>query len=230
MYTEKVDEHAHSYDQYCPIAHALDLVGDRWALLIVRDLVMGPKRFTDLRGGLPGLGTNILTARLKGMERRGVVARRALPYPAAATVYELTAYGRRLGTVLDALARWGGETLGPPRPGQAVSPDSVMLSVDALFRARARVVPSMTCTVHVDAPALYATVGVQVEDGTVRVSRDAPEHPDVTLQTDIETLVGVVGGHPSLREAVRRGAVQLDGDSTAIAALVADDPVVGVVA
>src|SRR5438128_11110421 len=83
-----------SYDQFCGIARALDLVGERWGLLIVRDLILGPKRFTDLRRGLPGIGTNVLAARLKELERGGVVARRTLPPPAASTVYELPVYGR----------------------------------------------------------------------------------------------------------------------------------------
>jgi len=214
----------HSYNQYCPIAHALDLVGNRWALLIVRDLIMGPKRFTDLKGGLPGLGTNILTTRLKGLERGGVVARRALPFPAAATVYELTAYGQRLGATLDDLARWGGETLGPIQPGQIVSPGSVMLTVDALFRARARDLPRATYAVHVDGPGARTTLGVSVEGGAVRVDRDAPDRPDVALRTDVETVVGVVGGRLSLREAAGRGAVHMDGDRAAIAALFAADP------
>ncbi len=221
---------AHSYNQYCPIAHALDLVGDRWALLIVRDLIMGPKRFTDLKGGLPGLGTNILTTRLKGLERSGVVARRALPFPAAATVYELTAYGRKLGTTLDDLARWGGETLEPLRPEQAVSPDSVMLTLDALFRARVHAAPRAAYAVHVDEPALRAIFGVYVGNGVVSVSRDAPERPDVALSTDVETVVGVVGGRLTLREAVERGAVRMDGDPTVIADLIAADPTASVVA
>jgi DNA-binding HxlR family transcriptional regulator len=221
---------AHSYNQYCPIAHALDLVGDRWALLIVRDLIMGPKRFTDLKGGLPGLGTNILTTRLKSLERSGVVARRALPFPAAATVYELTAYGRKLGTTLDDLARWGSETLGPLRPAQAVSPDAVMLTLDALFRARVHAAPRATYAVHVGAPETRATVGVHIGDGVVSVSRDAPERPDVTLSTDVETVVDVVGGRLSLREAIERGAVRMDGDPTVIADLIAADPAAGIVA
>ncbi len=102
------------YDQYCPIAHALGAVGERWTLLVVRDLMNGPKRYTDLAASLPGIGTNILAARLKELEERGLVEKRKLPPPAASTVYELTAYGHDLRPVLHELARWGARSLGPP--------------------------------------------------------------------------------------------------------------------
>jgi DNA-binding HxlR family transcriptional regulator len=102
------------YDQYCAIAHALDLVGDRWALLVVRELRRGPLRYTDLVEHLPGIGTNILAARLRDLEAGGVVTRRKLPPPAASRVYELTEYGQALRPVLRELALWGARSLGPP--------------------------------------------------------------------------------------------------------------------
>ena len=102
------------YDQYCPVAHALGLVGERWALLIVRELMRGPKRYTDLVEHLPGIGTNILASRLRDLEVCGVVTKRTLPPPAASRVYELTDYGRELRTVLRELAVWGARSLGPP--------------------------------------------------------------------------------------------------------------------
>ena len=105
---------AKRYDQYCPIAHALDLVGERWALLVVRELSHGPLRYTDLLQRLTGCGTNILAARLRTLEAGGVVARRTLPPPAASTVYELTTYGEDLRPVLHELAHWGARSLGPP--------------------------------------------------------------------------------------------------------------------
>jgi DNA-binding HxlR family transcriptional regulator len=102
------------YDQYCPVAHALVLVGERWALLIVRELMHGPKRYTDLAEHLPGIGTNILASRLRDLEACGVVAKRTLPPPAASRVYELTDYGRGLRPVMRELALWGARSLGPP--------------------------------------------------------------------------------------------------------------------
>src|SRR5919199_1777683 len=109
-----------SYGQFCGIARALDLVGERWALLVVRELVLGPKRFSDLRAGLPGIGTNVLTTRLRELEAGGVIARRELPPPAGSTVYQLTEYGRELQPVLLALGRWGARSMGEREPGQAL--------------------------------------------------------------------------------------------------------------
>lgn len=109
------------YDQYCPMAHALDLVGERWSLLIVRELLEeGPLRYTDLHCRLNGCGTNILAARLKDLERGGVVRRRRLPPPAASTVYELTEYGEGLRPVMHQLAHWGARSLGPPTSEDAL--------------------------------------------------------------------------------------------------------------
>ena len=102
------------YDQYCPVAHALDLVGERWALLVVRELMRGPKRYTDLAEHLPGIGTNILASRLRDLEAGGVITKRTLPPPAASRVYELTDYGRSLRPVIRELALWGARSLGPP--------------------------------------------------------------------------------------------------------------------
>jgi DNA-binding HxlR family transcriptional regulator len=102
------------YEQYCPMAHALDLVGDRWALLVIRELMHGPRRYTDLVDHLPGIGTNILAGRLRDLERNGVVSRRTLPPPAASKVYELTEYGRELRPAMRQLALWGARSLGPP--------------------------------------------------------------------------------------------------------------------
>lgn len=107
---------ARSYSYYCPIAHALDLVGERWSLLVVRELQHGPLRYTDLLEQLPGVSTNVLAARLRELEQADIVGRRRLPAPAASTVYELTELGRGLAPVLSALAHWGAHSLGPPPP------------------------------------------------------------------------------------------------------------------
>jgi DNA-binding HxlR family transcriptional regulator len=106
---------AKSYDQYCPVAHALDLVGERWSLLVVRELLEeGPLRYSDLHARLDGCGTNILAARLRTLEQGGVVRRRRLDPPAASWIYELTEYGEGLRAVLHVLAHWGARSLGPP--------------------------------------------------------------------------------------------------------------------
>lgn len=102
------------YDLYCPVAHALNLVGERWALFVVLELMRGPKRYTDLVESLPGIGTNILASRLRDLEAGGIVTRRRLPPPAASRVYELTDYGRELKPAIRELALWGARSLGPP--------------------------------------------------------------------------------------------------------------------
>src|SRR5919202_2762340 len=121
---------ARSYEQFCGIARALDLVG-------VRDLVLGPKRFTDLRRGLPGIGSNVLAARLKELERAGVVQRRTLPPPAASAVYELTEYGRELEEPLLALGRWGARSLGTREPRHALRSEWLAVALKAFFRPEA---------------------------------------------------------------------------------------------
>jgi DNA-binding HxlR family transcriptional regulator len=121
------------YEQYCPIARALDLVGDRWALLVVRELMHGPKRYTDLVDHLPGIGTNILAARLRDLEAAGVVAKRTLPPPAASRVYDLTEYGRGLRAALRELALWGARSLGPPTAEDELFPGWLENAVDIIL-------------------------------------------------------------------------------------------------
>jgi DNA-binding HxlR family transcriptional regulator len=121
------------YDQYCPVAHALDLVGDRWALLVVRELVHGPKRYTDLADHLPGIGTNILAARLRDLEACGIVSKRTLPPPAASRVYELTDYGRELRSVIRELALWGARSLGPPTADDELFPGWLENALDVIL-------------------------------------------------------------------------------------------------
>jgi DNA-binding HxlR family transcriptional regulator len=124
---------AKTYDQYCPVAHALGVVGERWALLVVRELLHGPKRYTDLAEGMPGIGTNILASRLRDLETAGVITKKTLPPPAASRVYELTAYGLELKPVMRELALWGARSLGPPTaddelfPGWLVNPVEMIL-------------------------------------------------------------------------------------------------------
>jgi len=124
---------AKHYDQYCPVAHALDLVGDRWALLVVRELMHGPKRYTDLVASLSGIGTNILAARLKDLEATGVVAKRTLPPPAASRVYELTEYGQALRPAMRELALWGARSLGPPTEEDELFPGWLQNALDVIL-------------------------------------------------------------------------------------------------
>jgi DNA-binding HxlR family transcriptional regulator len=121
------------YDQYCPVAHALGLVGERWALLVVLELMRGPKRYTDLADHLPGIGTNILASRLRDLEACGLVTKRTLPPPAASRVYELTDYGRGLQPVIRELALWGARSLGPPTIDDELFPGWLENALDTVL-------------------------------------------------------------------------------------------------
>ena len=161
------------YDQYCPVACTLSLVGERWALLVVRELLHGPKRYTDLLEHLPGIGTNILAARLKELEAGGIVAKRKLPPPAASTVYELTPTGRELRPVLYELARFGARLMGPP-PLDALEEGWL---VDALDLALSPISPRGSLAFRVGAEEASLVDGVAtpgiVEEADVLVETDA---------------------------------------------------------
>ncbi|MFC8365671.1 winged helix-turn-helix transcriptional regulator [Streptomyces griseorubiginosus] len=195
-----------SYDQYCSAARALDLVGDRWTLLIVRELLAGPRRYTDLHADLPGVSTDVLASRLKDMERDGLTTRRRLPPPAAAYVYELTARGRELLPVLQALGAWGGPELGERRPTDAVRahwfalPLLRSLEGEGLVEVR---LEEGDFHLYVGAPA-----GPAYGDGP------APEEPDARLVLDAETCGELARGESSLPDAVRQGRVEVTGEGT----------------
>jgi DNA-binding HxlR family transcriptional regulator len=201
------------FDQYCPVAHALSLVGDRWALLVVRELLRGPRRYTDLAGGLPGIGTNILAARLRGLEEAGVVRRRKLPPPAACTVYELTEYGAGLEEVVHALARWGARTLGPPGPDDELYPEWGVNAFRALFDAAAAHGLTETYVIRIGDDVFTA----RVEDGRLHAQVGAVEAPDLDVAMDIETFFAVASGELDPREAVKQGRIHHRGESETLA-------------
>lgn len=193
------------YDQYCPVCHALGLVGERWALLVVRELLQGPKRYTDLLEGMPGIGTNVLAARLRELEAGGVVHKRRLPPPAASTVYELTEYGKQLEEPLYALARWGARTLGPPGKGDELAHDWGLNAFAALLdREAAR---GVTETYVLRLPD--ETYSVQLEDGRLHVTAEAVDDPDLDAELTMETLYGLASGDLAPREAIDQALVRL---------------------
>jgi DNA-binding HxlR family transcriptional regulator len=161
------------YDQYCPVAHALGLVGERWALLIVRELLQGPKRYTDLAAHLPGIGTNILAARLKDLEDCGLVAKRRLPPPAASQVYELTPYGLGLKPVIRELALWGIRSIGPPTHADELEPGWLAGALDTVF---APVAPAGRFEFHIG-DEVASLVDSEAVAGAI-------ENPDVVLEAD----------------------------------------------
>jgi DNA-binding HxlR family transcriptional regulator len=189
----------------------LDAVGDRWALLIVRDLLFGPKRFTDLRAGLPGIGTNILTARLRGLEAEGVVVRRELPPPAATTVYELTEHGHQLEQVLLVLGRWGLKTL--PTAGvdnHHVESGWIAIALKACFRPELAPLKPEVYQLRLRDPggSFYARVGAR----KLALQSGEFAKPDLRIETEPETLAFMLARLIPAEEAVAEGQVRLKGD------------------
>jgi DNA-binding HxlR family transcriptional regulator len=199
---------AKRYDQYCPIAHALCAIGERWSLLVVRELLEGPKRYTDLAAGLPGVSTNILAARLRDLEASGVVQKRRLPPPAASTVYELTAYGAQLEEVVYAMARWGVRTLGPPSPEDELEPDWGLNAFPALFNPTAADGMSGTYVLRISGDVFT----VSLADGRVSVELAADPEADLDAAFDMETFFGLASGELAPADAVEQGLVELRGD------------------
>ncbi|UUU25930.1 winged helix-turn-helix transcriptional regulator [Streptomyces sp. DSM 40750] len=196
-----------SYDQYCSAARALDLVGDRWTLLIVRELLAGPRRYTDLHADLPGVSTDVLASRLKDMERDGLSTRRRLPPPGAAYVYELTRRGRELLPVLQALGSWGERALGERRPTDAVRAHWFALPLSRSFGGGS----AGLVEVRLEEGEFHLWVGS--EEGPLYGEGPAPEEPDARLSFFDAEAYGAVGrGELSLREAVRQGRVGVVGE------------------
>jgi DNA-binding HxlR family transcriptional regulator len=186
-----------SYRQYCGVARALDLVGERWALLIVRELALGPKRFTDLRRGLPGVATNVLSLRLRQLERDGIVARRQLPPPAPAQVYELTEHGRGLVPIMLTLGRWGASIMGPRTPEQAIRGEWLALALNAFFDVEAA--RGVNATIELDFEGDRFTV--RIDDGRLEVNPGPNRAVDLEIAADPEVLIQFLAGAPVSVEA-----------------------------
>jgi DNA-binding HxlR family transcriptional regulator len=195
-----------SYGQYCGVAYALELVGERWALLVVRDLILGPKRFTDLRRGLPRIPSNVLSARLKELEQAGIVRRRLLPRPSTGIVYELTEWGRELEDIVLRLGLWGASTLGEPRLEDTVNPDSLLLALRATFRPEAARDLRATYELRLGDIVLHA----RIDKGALEVAEGPPADADLIVETDL-TIRALMSGELSPREAVKTGKVRLTG-------------------
>jgi len=194
------------YGQYCGVTRAVELLGERWAVLIVRDLLVGPRRYTDLRRGLPRIPTNILASRLKELQEGGVVRR--VPLLSCGLVYELTPYGRALEPILLALGRWGFQTMGEPQEGDVVTPDSLTMALRTAFRPEHAV--DADYELHVGDVALRTLV----HDGGLRVvplsrAQDAGE-PDVVIVAG-PGIRRLIGGEVTPAEALARGLLTVTG-------------------
>ncbi|MGP3633798.1 winged helix-turn-helix transcriptional regulator [Streptomyces sp. 24-1644] len=198
-----------SYDQFCASARALDSVGDRWTLLIIRELLGGPRRYTDLHADLPGVSTDVLASRLKDMEQNGLAVRRRLPPPAPASVYELTERGHGLLPVLTALSAWGAHALDERRPTDAVRAHWFALP---LLRALGGLTHAGVIEVTLDEGEFHVRTGGGEPVAEVYGFGPA-ERPDARLALDAELCLELGRGDVTLAEAVRGGRIEVSGDS-----------------
>jgi DNA-binding HxlR family transcriptional regulator/putative sterol carrier protein len=198
----------HGYQQYCGLARALDIAGDRWTLLIVRELLPGPRRFTDLIDGLPGISRNLLTERLRDLERDGILARQELPPPAARQVYELTDDGRDLAEAMTGLIAWGARRLGARGPTETFRARWAAAAMVTLADREAAKGVSETYQFVVGGSAFHFTL----DDGSIQVEDGRAQDPAVTLTTDEETWGDIAGGKITASSARATGALTVEGD------------------
>jgi DNA-binding HxlR family transcriptional regulator/putative sterol carrier protein len=197
-----------SYGDACGIARALDLVGERWALMVVRELLLGPKRFTDIRAGLPHVSPDVLAQRLRDLEQGGIVDRRRLPPPYGSQVYELTPRGAALETVLIELGRWGGANAPPPSDDMCMSLDAHLVSLRTLFDPRR----AGDFTARIELRLGDERFRVAIADGEIEAGRGELPDADAMIETDPTTLIEVLHGHRPLAEALAAGTMRLSGD------------------
>jgi DNA-binding HxlR family transcriptional regulator len=200
-----------TYGDRCGVARALDLVGERWALLVVRELLLGPKRFTDLRAGLPHVSPDILAQRLRELEQAGVVRRGTLPPPAGSRIYELTARGQALEPIVLELGRWG--SVAPFPPGEAqIGDDALVIALKSLFDPAAADGLDARYELRLGAQRFHA----HVAGGRIELARGGAEAPDATIETDPGTLATVLWHGRRVTEARRAGDLRTSGDAQAV--------------
>ena len=202
----------HGYQQYCALARALDVAGDRWTLLIMRELAPGPRRFTDLIDGLPGISRRLLTERLRSLERDGIIARRELPPPAARQVYELTEDGRDLVSAMVPLIAWGARRLGDRKPEETFRARWPTVAMAGLADREAAKGVSESYQFLIGDSAFHFTV----DDGSIEARDGRAENPAVTWTTDEETWADIASGNTRFPSAVATGALTVAGDPRAV--------------
>lgn len=196
-----------SYGQYCGFARAVESLGERWALLIIRDLLNSPKRFTDLHRGLAGVPTNVLTARLKELESAGIIRRNVLPSPERGVAYELTEYGAELEEIVLRLGRWGAKTLGDPRPGEVVTVDSMIMALRTIFRPEAARNARVTFELRMGDIVIHA----RVNEGNAHVAKGPAPHADLVIEGG-PAIKQLLSGERTAADAIASGSVKVHGD------------------
>jgi DNA-binding HxlR family transcriptional regulator/putative sterol carrier protein len=201
----------HGYQQYCALARTLDVAGDRWTLLIVRELAPGPRRFTDLIDGLPGVSRKLLTDRLRALERDGIIARRELQPPAARQVYELTEDGRDLATAMAPLIAWGARRIGDRKPEETFRARWPAVAMANLADREAAKGVSETYQYLIGDSAFHFTV----DDGSIELHDGRAGNPAVSWTTDEETWADIASGKITASSATATGALTIAGDPQA---------------
>jgi DNA-binding HxlR family transcriptional regulator/putative sterol carrier protein len=201
-----------SYQQFCPVARALDIVGERWTLLIVRELLWGPKRYTDLQAGLPGIGPNVLADRLRTLESARLIEKRRLEPPAASTVYELTDLGARLRPVVMDLFHWGLRLVAPAGDDDAIRASYWLPAIEHAAQGAA---------IDPDCEDVYEfrigeeRVTIEVAGGEVHVRQGSATSPDLVIQTDHDTFAELGMRQISPEDAIAQARLTIDGDPAA---------------
>jgi DNA-binding HxlR family transcriptional regulator len=204
-----------TYGDGCGIAYALDLVGERWALLIVRELLLGPKRFTDLRDGLPGASPNVLSQRLRELEDAAIIRRRTLPPPAGSSVYELTEWGRELKPIVISLGTWAVRSPTFPE-GAPVGTDSVIIALGTFFDADAAGDLRAAYELRFGDDTFHAAIA----RGEIELGRGPAEDPAAVIDTDPDTFSAVVWKGRDLADTERAGGLAIEGDRHAVERLI----------
>ncbi|MGW4774898.1 winged helix-turn-helix transcriptional regulator [Nocardia sp. NPDC004278] len=202
-----------SYNQYCAVAKSLDVVGERWSMLVVRELLDGPKRYVDLLAGLVDISTDMLAARLKTLEQAGVITRLTLPPPAASKVYELTPLGQELQPAMTELARWGLRLLGEKREDDAFQIHWITSSLQAMFQPEPARDITLTVEFRIGTDALHALI----DHATLHTLPGHAEDPDVILIFDGASTLAEIGRDPTTATAaISAGRLRVQGDADAI--------------
>ena len=195
-----------SYGQFCGLVRALEVVGERWALLIVRDLLVSPKRYSDLKRGLPRIPTNILSARLRELETAGVVRRRLEEAPGGAVLYELTDRGRALEASVLELGRWGARLLTEPAPGEIITEDSMVMAMRATFQPEAARGVDASYEIRLG-PVVFH---VRIADGRLEAGKGPLPGADLIIEGG-PGIRAMLAGELSASEALERGVVRITG-------------------
>ncbi|KAB2339614.1 winged helix-turn-helix transcriptional regulator [Actinomadura rudentiformis] len=205
-----------TYNQYCATARTLDIVGERWTLLLIRELMTGPRRFGDLQNSLRGLGTGLLSARLKHLEREGLARKITLPPPARTPAYALTDAGEELAPAVLALATWGMKwAMGERREGEVFHPGWAVLGLRTCFVAEAAAGLRVVYEFRVGDEVFYA----DIDDGTIETAHGPAQRPDLVIETDDATFLEVFTRGRGLADAIKNGEVAVTGDREALGKL-----------